>query len=122
MAWCRTIRGLIPWLIGLFLVAQLAGVVPFEYSHPTSALAHAAAHEHQHDSAGHTHRHDGTKQEGAVADQCCALHSLAGVVPLVVMAVLSDATGERLSPELTDRVSGTGPGPLDRAPRSLPSL
>jgi hypothetical protein len=34
MAWCRTIRGLIPWLIGLFPVAQLAA---------TPGLAHSAA-------------------------------------------------------------------------------
>ncbi len=122
MAWCRTIRGLVPWLIGLFLVAQLAGVVPFEYIHPTPGLAHAAAHEHEHGIAGHTHHHDGTKQDGAVADQCCALHSLAGVVPLVIMAILSDPIGERLSAEPTDRVSGIGPGRLDRPPRSLSSL
>ena len=122
MAWCRTIRGLIPWLIGLFLVAQLAGVVPSEYVYPTPGLAHAATHEHEHGTAGHTHHHDGTKQDGAVADQCCALHSLAGVVPLVVMAILADRVGERLSPAAADRASGIGPGRLDRPPRSLPSL
>src|SRR5262249_41679325 len=121
MTWCRTIRGVVPWLIGLFMVAQLAGVVPSEYVHPTSGLAHAAAHEHD-GTPSHTHHHDGTKQDGAVADQCCALHSLAGVVPLVMMAILSDLIGERLSVEPTDRVSGRGPGRLDRPPRSLPSF
>ncbi len=122
MAWCRTIRGLVPWLIGLFLVAQLAGVVPFEYIHPTPALAHAAAHEHDHGSVGHTRHHEGTEQDGAIADQCCALHSLAGIVPLVVMGILSDPIGERLSPEPADRASGIGPSRLDRPPRSLASL
>jgi hypothetical protein len=118
MGWCRKIRGLVPWLIGLFLVAQLAGVVPFEYIHPTPSLAHAAAHDHEHGTT-HTHHHDGTKQDGTVADQCCALHSLAGVVPLVIMAILSDPVGRPLSAEPTDRISGIGPGRLDRPPRSL---
>jgi hypothetical protein len=122
MAWCRTIRGLVPWLIGLFLVAQLAGVVSYEYIHPTLALANAAAHEHGHGSVGHTHHHDGTEQDSAIADQCCALHSFAGIVPLLVVATSTDSTGERLSPGPADRASGIGPGRLDRPPRSLASL
>src|SRR5262249_61091899 len=90
MTWCRTIRGVVPWLIGLFMVAQLAGVVPSEYVHLTSGLAHAAAHQHDHGTPGHTHHHDGTKHDGTIADECCALHLLPGVVPLVSVAILSD--------------------------------
>ena len=127
MAWCRKMRSLVPWLIGLFLVAQLAGVVPSGYIHAELALGHAPLHEHQHGTAGHTHhqdgtKQDGTKQDGAAADPCCALHSLAGVVPLIAIAILLDRIGERLSPEPADRASGIGPGRLDRPPRSLPSL
>jgi hypothetical protein len=122
MAWCRTFRGLVPWLTGLFLVAQLAGVVPFESIHPTPGLAHTATHDHGHGTAGHTHEHDGTKQDAAIADKCCALHSLVGVVPPVIAAILSDPIGERLLAEPSDRVSGIGPDRLDRPPRSLPSF
>ncbi len=121
MAWCRTIRGLVPWLISLFLVAQLAGVVPFEYIHPTPALAHAAAHDHG--SVGHKHHHDGTKQDGAIADQCCALHSLAGVLsPLLAASIPSDLIGHPMAAELTEHGSGIDAGRLDRPPKPLLSL
>jgi len=122
MAWCRTIRSLVPWLIGLFLAAQLAGVVPFEYIHPTPALAHAAAHEHDHGSVGHKHHHDGTEQDGAIADQCCALHSLAGVLSLLDASIPSDLIGHPMAAELTEHISGIDAGRLDRPPKPLLSL
>ena len=38
MNWFRTIRGIIPWLVGLFVVAQLSGVVPSPLAHELPTL------------------------------------------------------------------------------------
>ena len=41
--WLRTLRRFVPFLIGLFMVAQLAGVVSSEEMHPDAGIAAAAA-------------------------------------------------------------------------------
>jgi len=86
----RTLRRFVPFLIGLFMVAQLAGVVSSEEMHPDAGLAVAAAdptvdhaaHQHGHAGENHHHGHHGTGgaidhglAANGVAGQCCALHA-----------------------------------------------
>jgi Protein of unknown function (DUF2946) len=92
----RTRRWFGRWLLGLFLIAQLAGVVPLVTVHlehaiaseqdaaadsdDTAAPAHAVMHAHRH----HAHQGSGPHDHGASDpnDQCCTLHHhLAGVLP-----------------------------------------
>jgi hypothetical protein len=84
------------WLLGLFLIAQLAGIAPLIAVH----LQHiSAAEQDVADDAGtgvtpHTHHHhvhqgSGHHDHGAADpnDQCCTVHHhLAGVLPLATGA------------------------------------
>jgi hypothetical protein len=92
MSWFGRLR-LGQWLLGLFFVAQIAGVVPLTTAHlqhvseiqrdiatdlvAAGAVSHAHRHHLSHDGDRHDHA------AGDPADQCCTLHHhLAGVVPL----------------------------------------
>ncbi len=126
MTWFRTIRGLVPWLVGLFVVAQLAGIVSSDYVYGKPG-AMASAHMHDHGGGGHVHDHGvaddhhGAPHDGLIADQCCALHALAGIVPHVVTTVPAGSIAELLLDRPVDRFAGIGPSLLDRPPKSLPS-
>jgi hypothetical protein len=93
------------WLVGLFLIAQPAGVVPLVTVHLEHAIAseqdaaadsdeitapaHAASHAHHH----HVHHGSGPHDHGASDpnDQCCTLHHhLAGVLPGFAPAGVAD--------------------------------
>ena len=122
----RTLKRLVPLFVSLFVVAQLAGVVPrLAYSQPASQTAAAHIdHKHAHDHADvnksiHHHPDD---QHGNIADQCCALHLLAGVVPLVVMASLIELPSRPLAVTPAESIAGLDSTPLDRPPRSLSSF
>ena len=123
MAWFRTKQRLVPWLIGLFLVAQLSGVVP-RLVHAQPSVIATATHtldQHTHGHAGHTqsHKHDNGQPSSNLADQCCALHLLVGVVPFVVTAVSIEPLVEPLLDVSTPKAGGIAPHRLDRPPRSL---
>ena len=113
-------------LIGLFMLAQLAGVVsspvvaahaaaetviPFVHHHDhhaRSGSVHGAAGEHGHQPPGH-------------ADTCCALHAFfAGVLPSVAVVENLTPTGERMTGRLTEGSVGITPGGLDHPPKPLP--
>jgi hypothetical protein len=74
-----------PWLLGLFLIAQIAGVGPLMFGHTVhlleSQLAAVDAHER-----GAPDRHGGHRHGVAdVQDECCALHhQLTGVIPVTI--------------------------------------
>jgi len=114
-----TIRTLVPWLIGLFVVAQLAGMVPFRQAiawEPPSHLGNILGHDHH--VAGHSghHHHGVVDLEGA----CCALHAfLTGILPDVAAAAPADITRARLAVISEDRLAGIDPGLPDRPPRPL---
>ena len=128
MRWFRTIKGLAPWLVGLLLVAQLGGVIAFDRAGGVAAIStsiHAQGHQHAaqtneqaaiHETGSDDHCAD---TSGALADQCCALHLLAGVLPPPLTAQVLSAMGESLTPEPAARVAGLEPGALDRPPKSL---
>lgn len=127
MALFRTMQRLVPWLIGLFLVAQFAGIVPrVPYAKPDAAVA-AQMHKHHqqaHDRAGHnkTQHQNPDEQHGNIADQCCALHLLNGVLAFVVLASPIELSSQQVSATTTTNAVGINASPLDRPPRSLLSL
>jgi hypothetical protein len=122
------------WLLGLFLIAQLAGVVPLVTVHLEHAIAseqdaaadsddsgtsaQASSHAHHH----HVHHGSGPHDHGASDpnDQCCTLHHhLAGVLPglapadvaaVVVTAIVSMRPAPLVPAE---------PGLLERPPKLL---
>lgn len=126
MAWFRTKQRLCLWLVGLFLVAQFSGVVSRDVHARPSAIAtitHTVdQHIHMHAGHGQSHKHDNDKPSSNLADQCCALHLLVGVVPFVVTAVSIEPLVEPLLDVSMSNAGGIAPHRLDRPPRSFLSL
>ena len=122
MARLRTVRRFVPWLIGLFVIAQLAGVVPRFVSSEASIIALVSGEQLQHAHIGinqtDPHQHSGAGL--AVADGCCALHLLNGLVSLVATSVPLGLIGEPLSQVSITNIAGIEPTLLFRPPR--PSL
>ena len=123
MTLVRSIHRLRVTLLALFVVAQVAGVVPLIYDHTLNVFetAPVAAHAHPHASptavipdADH---HHGTLD---LHDQCCALHTLAGPIPHVMDAAPADFAGLRIVPDELIALTGGKPGVPDRPPRPLP--
>jgi hypothetical protein len=129
MRWLRTSRKIVPWLVGLFMVAQFAGVVPFREAFPSAAVGHTHAHEHAagvsdthkhaNDGAAHHHHDDDASTPG---DECCALHSFAAIVPAVLTAAIAAAVGKPLEDRRLENIAGITPSRLDRPPRTLPLI
>src|SRR5215510_5753952 len=101
MALSRKLRRFAPWLLGLFLIAQFAAVVPLlmtDLRHDietesdiaddlaaTGTLNHV--HSHHKDQTGAQHDHTGVDMN----DQCCTIHHhLAGVLPFTISATPDD--------------------------------
>jgi len=108
-----------PWLLGLFLLAQIAGVVPVMFDHAVhvfeSQSSVADAHDHGATGRHGDHRHG----VGDVKDECCALHHhLAGLIPVPTpAAVLSLAPARLVAPRLRT-LESADPILLDRPPKS----
>jgi hypothetical protein len=118
----RTIRGIIPWLIGLFVVAQLSGVVPSRLPHglPTLNAAAMVMHDHHgHAAAGpssHSQQHK-HNPDGSAGDACCALHLLIAVLTPIPDAAPAGVLSQRVSPTGMDSIAGIRSDRLDRPPR-----
>jgi hypothetical protein len=118
----RSIPRFVRLLVGLFLLAQLAGVVssPRANALPmpdATAEPSPQHHAHHHDDSGAAHHHG---DHGNLADTCCALHAyFAGVMPPVVAVKTAIVVGERLAAGPDDQSRGVPPGRLDRPPRPL---
>jgi hypothetical protein len=116
-----------PFLLALFVLAQVVGVVPLISTHiqhvleteqdiaadlsQSSSLDHVRHHHARHDSGPHEH---GANDPN---DQCCTLHHhLAGVIPIASVASRRGAT---LSLVVAPRrsLTGTDPGTLERPPK-----
>jgi hypothetical protein len=130
MARLRTLRRLVPILVGLFLIAQFAGVVPRSaVAKPDIKTAAAQMHHQQaQDQSGHSHsncnesaQHNPDGQHG-IADQCCALHLLTAVILPLAQATIASRLAQALLHESSAPVAGIGGHPLDRPPRSPQSL
>jgi hypothetical protein len=118
----RTIPGFVRLLVGLFLVAQFAGLVS---SPRASALPTVTAHalqsqDHHAKDLGDQGKHRDDHDHANPADACCALHAyFAGVLPQVVAIETLGLTGQSLSVGPDDLVLGIPSGRLDRPPRPL---
>jgi hypothetical protein len=132
----RTRRWFGRWLLGLFLIAQLAGVVPLVTVHlehsiaseqdaaadsgDAGASAHAVSHVHHH----HVHRGSLPHDHGASDpnDQCCTLHHhLAGVLPDAAPARGADLVLAAIVALPPAPLVAADPGLLERPPK-LPSV
>ena len=119
----RTIRCLRACLMALFVVAQVAGVVPLIRDHTLNVYEAAPVAAHGHPAAKPTVASpDADHHHGVLGlhDQCCALHTLAGHLPRVVDAAPVDFAGARIFPDELIARSGGNPGVLDRPPRPEP--
>jgi hypothetical protein len=120
------------WLLGLFLIAQVAGMAPLAAVHlphiaaaemdaADDAGAHVAEHAHHH----HLHNGSGQHDHGAADpnDQCCTIHHhLAGVLPLAAGAKANDillAANVSLPPHA---LVPADPGLLERPPKLLSTI
>jgi hypothetical protein len=116
-----------PWfvrlLVGLFLVAQFAGVVS---SPRASALQLATAgvshdhHQHAHDHGDEAKPYDHHDHSGSLADTCCALHAyFSGILPRAIAIEAGSVIAEPLSVSPDTSALGVPPARLDRPPRPL---
>jgi len=120
----RTIRWFHACLLGLFVAAQVAGIVPLIYDHTLNVFEATPV-------AGHAHRHthsvaapDQDHHHGVLDlhDQCSALHTLAGPMPHMANAMPTDFPRTRIVPTALIAVSQRGPDLPDRPPRPLPLI
>ena len=86
----RTMRRAAPWLLGLFVIAQAAGVVPLLALHAADVFERAGTQfnlvKARAPATPLHHEHQGNG--GDVRDECCAVHHhLAGVLPHALDAV-----------------------------------
>jgi hypothetical protein len=127
------LRRLGPSLLGLLLLAQVAGIVPLITAHiqhafendqdvaadvsETGTVAHVH-HHHVHHEGGQPHQHDRSDPN----DQCCTLdHHLAGVLPLATGVSRSSLTIP-VAAALPRALVGTEPRSPERPPKLLLSI
>ena len=117
------VRLLRRWLLGLYIIAQVAGVVPVMYDHTLNIYETLPVAGHVHVRlATHTAQPDAEHHHGFIDfhDQCCAIHSLSGPLPLAVSVLLVETAGVPVSPAVLIAHVSWHPSRLDRPPKSLP--
>jgi hypothetical protein len=119
----RTIPWFIRLLVGLFLVAQFAGVVSSPRASALPVAAALASHGYDQHALDHSdhgqpqHHHD---HSGSLADTCCGLHAcFAGVLPPLAAAATECVAGEPIAVIADNLTLGLSGGRLDRPPRPL---
>ena len=121
------------WLLGLFLIAQFAGVAPLVAVHLQHISAaeqdiaddvvgsRVAEHVHHH----HTHQGGGRHDHGTADpnDQCCTVHHhLAGVLPLAADADANDLPIAAIVLLPPRALVPADPRLLERPPKLLSSI
>jgi hypothetical protein len=133
MQWFRNKTCAIRLLVGLFLLAQFAGVVSSPLSQAHAAASAAVVHAGHHHAEGlradghrtSDHRHVGCAHPDAGAcadhaDYCCALHAFfAGILPPAAAIEKTAILAETLRPAVSDAALGLEGARLDRPPRPL---
>jgi hypothetical protein len=125
MTFVRTICWLRACVLGLFVVAQAAGVVPLIYDHTLNVYETAPVAAHGHRQVKQTASNpDADHHHGLLDlhDQCCALHTLAGPLPQIVDVSPADFVGLRTAPVEVIGLAGGKPNLLDRPPKPGPDL
>jgi hypothetical protein len=112
-------------LLGLFLVAQPAGVIPLMYDHTLNVYetTPVAGHNHAH-PAGHSTQPDADHHHGVInfQDQCCTIDTMSGPMPSSISIALVETAPIQASPaELIASVT-CHPARLDRPPKSLSAV
>jgi hypothetical protein len=128
-----TKRRIGPWLLGLFFLAQIAGIVPLFGVHlqhiietqrdiaSDLSVTGVADHVHNHHSHHDGDRHDHGANDSA--DQCCTLHHhLAGVVPPLAAGNPRSFLMSPVVPLPTRALTGAEPRLLERPPKHLLSV
>jgi len=118
-----TIRGLRAFLLGLFLAAQLVGVVPLIYDHTLNTYEGAPVAGHAHvavNSAVATPDADHHHGMLDLHDQCCALHTLAGPMPPAIEVAAVELAGRRIIAVPATALVQAGPALPDRPPKLVP--
>src|SRR5262249_50935847 len=119
LASLQTKRRLGPWLLGLFLFAHIAGIVPVMFDHAVHVFeSQAPAAEVHHRSAFHRHG-DHRHSVADVQDECCVLHHhLAGVVPLTMPEAVFTLIAASLTAPPLRTLTSVDPILLERPPKS----
>ena len=109
--------------MALFVVAQVAGVVPLICVHTLNVyeVTPVAAHSHLPVSSTLASP-DADHHHGLLGlhDQCCALHTLAGPLPDIFATASNHLASVRIVPDELVAVFGAYPGVIDRPPRPVP--
>src|SRR5262245_2395647 len=116
----QTMRRLAPWLIGLFVFAQVAGVVPLMAAHTLHVFESKQVVSDDDDVLAVGPR--GAQHHHSIADlndQCCAFHHLAGV--LVYSLVVGPVSFTRIvvASAAPTVLLPADPIPPERPPKSL---
>ena len=117
------VRLLRRWLLGLYIVAQVAGIVPLMYNHALNIVETTPVAVHVHIRlASHTAQPDADHHHGLIDfhDQCCTIHSLSGPLPPAVSATFVETTAMPVSPAELIALVSWHPARLDRPPKFLP--
>jgi hypothetical protein len=123
-----TLRRFGPWLLGLFLTAQVAGILPLATAHIQHALesqraiadelATSGVVDRGHEQHGH-HRHGAPD----VNDQCCTSHHhLAGILPFAGSIDRSSLLTAPIVPLPPPSLTTADPGLPERPPKLLLSV
>lgn len=120
------VRSLRTWLLGLYLVAQVAVVVPIMCVHTLNNDDTSVVAGHVHvPLANDTGRPDANHHQGIIGfcDECCANHSLSGILPPPAVSVsLAETAGTPITAAALIAFVNWRPDRLDRPPKSLPSI
>ncbi len=115
----ETMRRFAPWLLGLFLVAQIAGVVPLLFDHTFHSLEDQRAVSLVHDHAAPGRHGDHRHGVGDVKDECCSLHHLTGVFPIAAIAAPSSFLATRMTAATVGALFTDSSIRIDRPPKTL---
>ena len=118
----RWFRG---WVLALFVVTQVAGIVPLIYDHTLNVFEGTPVTGHQHAHVANSVAiPDADHHHGALDlhDQCCALHALAGPLPLMANVASIDSFGVRMATTETIALANRNLNLLDRPPKPLPLI
>jgi hypothetical protein len=113
MRWIRNIRLIAPWVLGVFVLAQLSSLLPGHYEHAGAAGGPAAMHAPSFGPNG-AHHH-------ALADsgdECCAVHATP-VLPAVSDAHAPGIAATHRVPAPQRRLVAVRFAPLDPPPKLL---
>jgi hypothetical protein len=122
MPFVRAIRCFRACLVGLFVVAQVAGIVPLIYDHTLNIYETAPVAAHGHQPVNPTVANpDADHHHGSLDlhDQCCALHTLAGPIPHVLDATPAHFMSMRIVPSKVIALTGGKPSLPDRPPKPV---